>query len=618
MALNVKGRRTKGIIIGTLATLVAGVSFFYTAGMQQHIALAGAGFVFDSGSTVYNPSSTTQFVARLADGSGVKSASMDIFNSTKTIALRVGMPCSYTGAKSDISCHIVSEAEASSKLSKEGEYYAQVRGTDTNGMFSEAWKRVVVDKTAPAITSTQQYVDTPTTATEFKANIDYGVSGLGSMRMIVRDQQGNEVRVGSMPCDHATATCKITQGLELLKPGAIYNVYTWARDAAGNENTVHTSTIRTAPAAPVISSAIAGGKNIANNYTNKYEVVLNWQASQGASQYQYGYWNEVATSSYKGTSPTYVTAASGNLSQGGVFNEGNGKHYLAVRAVSADGIYSNWSSVWVVYDSVGPEVAFKPLEQSTNPVAVTANAQDESGVSTLVFNMFGETNGKIDITKPVSTGPYGKICEYQNLTGGTVEKTCNLPVDIVNGTYWVRANAVDKLDNNSAGSPALVRVVINNVRQPLVPPAPIESTPTDDNTPVPTEGGSTQTGANNTSVGTANPAPTPAPIDAASLVHRQQVALATPVYDGTVLGVSTESEVADDANTPVAAQNSATDCSDDDKAGEVLAAQDEKTSGPWKLLADMWYLWVLALAGLAWWIIAAVRRKREDDQYFAS
>lgn len=184
--------------------------------------------------------------------------------------------------------------------------------------------------------------------------------------------------------------------------------------------------------------------------------------------------------------------------------------------------------------------------------------------------------------------------EIQNSWGGSVYKS---------GTI-----------NNPSYNP----IVVGPDTPISTPPAPVIIEPTNPAAPAePTEGGQRQTDGATTPAETTNR--TPAPIDAASLVRRQQVALAAPVYNGAVLGVNTETDATDDEAAPVVvAQNNTIDRNDASKTGEVLAAQDEKAGGPWKLLADVWYLWVLALAGLAWWIIAAVRRKREDDQYFAS
>lgn len=136
-----------------------------------------------------------------------------------------------------------------------------------------------------------------------------------------------------------------------------------AFDPAGNKSAwspVWKVTIdNTAPVSPANLSMKNGSNDVIPNdgHTNSYKVTTSWAAAADASYYEYSYWNNIAGNKYKEDSRYIATPVNGT-SLSGVFNQGEGTHYVAVRAVDAAGNKSPWSGTYAVtYDTTAPVVS---------------------------------------------------------------------------------------------------------------------------------------------------------------------------------------------------------------------------------------------------------------------
>ncbi|HEX7483844.1 MAG TPA: lamin tail domain-containing protein [Candidatus Saccharimonadales bacterium] len=158
---------------------------------------------------------------------------------------------------------------------------------------------------------------------------------------------------------------------------------------------------KTAPTAPTNFQLFTkAGKQITNGYTNAYEVNAKWTAGSDTNSvsYDYKYWNTIDGSAYN---KTEADAAYWNVGTGtanpGVFNQGEGQHYLAVRSVDAAGNTSAWTAPFsIVYDKTAPEITGSPDKDSTVAgTKVFTIHQVEANPSTMYVEYMEKDSGGI-------------------------------------------------------------------------------------------------------------------------------------------------------------------------------------------------------------------------------
>lgn len=257
------------------------------------------------------------------------------------------------------------------------DYFWQVRAG--NSVQWSDWStiaKVVVEYTAPTVsakadskqltsaTPTDPIILLPGKSTVFQADVADGQSGAygatielfkansdGSYGTWVKDNTNGtgNVRYGTQPkLVYDTSSLNGKYGLKIV-----------AQDNAGNSVTQYKFfTIDSeAPApAPVLSLKTAQGIAIASGgYTNKSEVAASWTKPSGdIAKYEYAYWNNIAASRYNTEEKAWTTELS-DMTRSGTFDQGEGKHYMKVRAFDPAGNASNWSNIFeVTYDKTLP------------------------------------------------------------------------------------------------------------------------------------------------------------------------------------------------------------------------------------------------------------------------
>ena len=127
-------------------------------------------------------------------------------------------------------------------------------------------------------------------------------------------------------------------------------------DLTGNAGTFTLSVDATIPAAPVLSLGTTQGTPLTTGgFTNKSDVVATWTKPTGdIAKYEYAYWNNIPSSQYNTEDKAWTTDVAG-ITRSGAFDQGEGTHYMKVRAYSPSGNTSNWSNVFeVTYDKTLP------------------------------------------------------------------------------------------------------------------------------------------------------------------------------------------------------------------------------------------------------------------------
>lgn len=473
-----------------------------------------------------------------------------------------------------------------------GQYSLYYTGTDFDGGVSARMLRnFTIDNTSP---TTTLVAPTGVVGNTFKIS---GVAGdnfaLNRAYVQLVNRQNSQRYGGTTLYLSGTSQSweRIFDATALSLPDGKYAAHVAVTDNVGNtvsEGWSDDFTVdKTAPGAPTLTV----NDYTTGSLTNKPSATAKWNnTATDTIRYEYNYWNDITGNPYKETSP-YVVDTTG-LSYAGAFNQGDGTHYMRVRAIDAVGNTSQWSNVFVVrFDSTAPVI-------STN----VANGQVISGATTLKMNTI-ESNPKIyNIRVLDSTGNIVKIGN-QNAGAYDPNNASNSfsyifdTTKVSNGTYSIQFSARDAADNAAA---TVVRTV--NVNNPL---SVVDTTP-----PIqgsgPTTNTNLNTGTNSTPAGIANQ-----PIS--------QPSASLPAGDNTVdQGTLTPatSQDAGSGTTELAANDDdilGTSTTEQDKDGEVAGASD---SAGWSLGALAWYWWiVIALSAMGLWLIiaAASRRIRGAD-----
>lgn len=116
-----------------------------------------------------------------------------------------------------------------------------------------------------------------------------------------------------------------------------------------------------APAAPVLTVKESNGTNLeSGDTTGSYGITASWnQPSDDTVKYLYKYWNDIEGNQYKEDAPYIVELSS--TSQYGVFNQGEGTHYLQIVAVDRANNQTG-SNVFEIRYELGEEVVVTPVE----------------------------------------------------------------------------------------------------------------------------------------------------------------------------------------------------------------------------------------------------------------
>ncbi|MCA9348356.1 hypothetical protein KC867_03015, partial [Candidatus Saccharibacteria bacterium] len=222
-----------------------------------------------------------------------------------------------------------------------------------------------------------------------------------------------------------------------------YKIFHAGYDSTGNEGKFNTNrqifTIdSTAPDAPVLGLKIDDNPVASGFITNKSSVKAIWnKPSLDTVKYEYEYWNDIVGNPYKELSPWRTVVLSENRQ--GDFTEGEGKHFIRVRAIDHIGNKSSWSNVFeITYDKTAPKVTINALPTSTlgNPT-VSGTATEVSSIQLTIGDSL-----EVDIAVEDGVWTY-TIPEEDSLT---------------NGSYGVFANATDQAGN--VAEPAMATLVI--------------------------------------------------------------------------------------------------------------------------------------------------------------
>ncbi len=221
-----------------------------------------------------------------------------------------------------------------------------------------------------------------------------------------------------------------------------------ACDAAGNcsdfSQPFEITYDKTAPTDPAgLQLFTKAGKQITNGYTNAYDVTAKWTASSDVNglSYQYKYWNTIASSAYNKSEANaeYWNVGTGTTNPG-VFNQGEGQHYLAVRSIDNAGNVSAWTdSFGVIYDATKPMIAASADKDTT-----------VSGTKTFTINQT-EANPSTLYVEYMEKNPAGVWQKKlgKEFTGNTAD----LVVDTTkwnDGLHQIKVTSKDKA-GNSAG-----------------------------------------------------------------------------------------------------------------------------------------------------------------------
>jgi len=323
------------------------------------------------------------------------------------------------------------------------------------------------------------------------------------------------------------------------------------RDKAGNESQLTFEYDSVAPDAPVlgVNGLVSGGA------TNQSSVTAIWnKPSSDVVRYEYKYWNEIPASPWNASNP-WTTSVTGE-SRTGDFTEGEGKHFLQVRAFDGAGHVSPWSNVFEInYDATAPNLSI-PTYTITGNVIRPDITNDDPSASLKWDRVSSPTGSVVTISDDTALAP-----------DFTVDTT---------GRYEYTITATDPAGNLS------VQTLIFNYAAPAAAPVTNEG-----------EVLSATDGEEQPQTVT-NPAATPQ--------------IVGPTGFASILGTSTNNQDdTDDTNGTAEVEGLET-------ANTLAAAVDaDNTDG--NALGLAWYWWLLIIAGGAtglWWLIAALRGRGSE------
>ena len=208
-----------------------------------------------------------------------------------------------------------------------------------------------------------------------------------------------------------------------------------AVDAAGNRSApsaLGTVVIdKVAPAAPVFAVKVGSTTLASGSSTNSYLFDQVWNIPTGNPvSYQYRYWNAIEGNQYKVGSEYIVNTPNTNIPA--EFNQGEGVHYMQVRAFDAAGNPSAWSSLYTItFDETEPTatVSYAPSTATNGDVTVTLTASEALDASTLS----GWTQVSDSVYTKVYTENTTEVVTFKDAAGN-------------DGSTEVSINWIDKID----------------------------------------------------------------------------------------------------------------------------------------------------------------------------
>ncbi len=224
----------------------------------------------------------------------------------------------------------------------------------------------------------------------------------------------------------------------------------------------------TAPDAPVLTAP----GFISGVTSNKYNITESWnKPSADTVSYEYKYWNNISDNDYEGESKALITPRT-TESTTEVFNQGDGTHYMQVRAIDAAGNKSAWSNTFVViYDGTAPTYTI------TDPIAGDTFATAIHGNKLTVHGSFNDNVGgsganyiELQLVKDGNpAGPNsGVVITHGAVNNGVLAEfdTTGLP----DGEYYINVlDAADASGNWAVAPQASIKVYIDNT----APDAPV-------------------------------------------------------------------------------------------------------------------------------------------------
>lgn len=340
-------------------------------------------------------------------------------------------------------------------------------------------------------------------------------------------------------------------------------IYWWrvkAIDSAGNESNwtpLRKITVdNTAPNSPLLGLQALGADLTNGSVTNSNTVKAIWnKPSDDTVKYDYQYWNDIPGNVYKETSPWSTETYSAD--RDGSFTEGEGKHFIRVRAIDAANNKSGWSNIFEInYDATAPIVT---IDENTSPTAISTITGTVNDINARVFVIID--NGA-----------------EQEATNNNGAWTISLSPSLLEGSYSVTAYARDTAGNATNPRPVTNLTVL---------PEPEE--------PGETLGENTETPSNNNTQGnTGNPQQT------ATQPFQPLTGLIVNRFASTSRTGSTSSPQATDAEVLAESDDISVDELNRESAqnelqeANTLAATDTNTdskSCP-KILGVCWYWWI--------------------------
>ncbi len=181
----------------------------------------------------------------------------------------------------------------------------------------------------------------------------------------------------------------------------------------------------TAPNVPVLSVSAGETPLFNGGYTNSYNVTASWNVPAGSPvKYDYKYWNNVPSSAYNGEANAWVNPGLTTTQYAGVLNQGEGTHYMQVRAIDAAGNPSAWSNTFMItYDVTLPVVTIK-----------TGNGSDDGSLGK--SNTFSRISFKLN-------DPNGALKE------AVLNDSVYLRENAWNDLNWVNINKADLVEGSN-------------------------------------------------------------------------------------------------------------------------------------------------------------------------
>jgi hypothetical protein len=193
----------------------------------------------------------------------------------------------------------------------------------------------------------------------------------------------------------------------------------------------------TAPNVPVLTASTGSMPLLNGGYTNSYNITASWITPAGDPvKYDYKYWNNIASSAHNGEANAWVNPGLTSTQYAGVFNQGEGTHYMQVRAIDASGNPSAWSNTFVItYDVTLPVVTIK-TENGVND-----GSQGKDNTFSRISFKLNDPNGALqEVVLNGSVYPRENV--WNDLNWVNINKT-----DFVEGSNTIYA--VDRAGNKS-------------------------------------------------------------------------------------------------------------------------------------------------------------------------